>query len=280
MLSANGLIQRKTNIMTMDLRTTASSWDVAASAYEKFSEDFADALYHCVQRLNPSQGETLLDVATGTGWTARLAAARGANVTGSDFSDGQIAAAREVAERHGSKITFEVGDVHCLPYPDGSFDAVMSTFGVIFAGQPEIAANELARVCRPGGRLALVVWAVDSTIAALANEVFVKFSPLQPDPAPPSPFAWGCEARMMQLLEKNFELKFEHACTMLRAPDGESVWRLWNESHGLTITRMKALSAQAQVEFRDAFVKFHERYRTDVGIAMPRDYIIAIGVRP
>jgi cyclopropane fatty-acyl-phospholipid synthase-like methyltransferase len=64
--------------MAKDVRTTASSWGVASSAYEKFSEDFSDALYHCVQRLDPQKGEVVLDVATGTGWTARLAAARGA----------------------------------------------------------------------------------------------------------------------------------------------------------------------------------------------------------
>ena len=68
--------------MANDVRTTASSWGLTSSAYEKFSEDFSDALYHCVKRLNPQRDEAVLDVATGTGWTARLAATRGANVTG------------------------------------------------------------------------------------------------------------------------------------------------------------------------------------------------------
>lgn len=265
--------------MTKDVRTTASSWGVTATAYEKFSEHFNDALYHCVQRLDPKQGETVLDVATGTGWTARLAAERGAIVTGSDFSEGQIEAAREIANRAGLPITFEVGDALALPYPDHSFDAVISTFGVIFAGQQEVAASELTRVCRPKGRLALAVWTIDGTIAALTKEVMAKFSPPPPDPPPASPMSWGTEARMQELLGKDFDLKFEHATTVLRAPDGEAVWQLWNEAHGLTITRMNMLDAQAQGEFRDAFVAFHERYRTDVGIALPRDYIIAIGVR-
>ena len=265
--------------MTTDVRTTASSWGVTASAYEKFSEHFGDALYHCVQRLDPKKDEKILDVATGTGWTARLAATRGAVVTGSDFSEGQILAARGIAERHGLKITFDVGDAHSLPYPDQSFDAVMSTFGVIFARQPEAAASELARVCRQGGRLALAVWSGDGTIAALTRDVMAKFGPPPPDPAPPSPFAWGSETRMKELLGSDFDLKFEHASTVLRAPDGESVWRLWNESHGLTVTRMDALDPDAQREFQQAFVRFHERYRTEFGITMPREYIIALGVR-
>ena len=84
---------------------------------------------------------------------------------------------------------------------------------------------------------------------------------------------------MKELLGSDFDLKFEHASTVLRAPDGESVWRLWNESHGLTVTRMDALDPDAQREFQQAFVRFHERYRTEFGITMPREYIIALGVR-
>ena len=84
---------------------------------------------------------------------------------------------------------------------------------------------------------------------------------------------------MNELLGSDFDLKFEHATTVLRAPDGAAVWRLWNESHGLTVTRMNALDESTQNEFREAFVGFHERYRTELGIAMPRDYIIAVGVR-
>jgi SAM-dependent methyltransferase len=265
--------------MANDVRTTASSWGVTSSAYEKFSEDFSDALYHCVQRLDPKKGEEVLDVATGTGWTARLAATRGANVTGIDFSEDLIAAAREIADRQGLKIQFDVGDARSLPYADGHFDAVTSTFGVIFASPHEIAARELARVCRSGGRVVLAVWSSDSTLATLTREVMVKFGPPPPDPAPPSPYAWGTETRINELLGTDFDLRYEHATTVLRAPDGDAVWRLWNESHGLTVTRMKGLDETARKEFRNAFVGFHERYRTELGITMPRDYIIAHGVR-
>jgi SAM-dependent methyltransferase len=265
--------------MAKDVRTTASSWGVTSSAYEKFSEDFSDALYHCVQRLDPQKGEAVLDVATGTGWTARLVAARGANVTGLDFSEDLIVAAREIADRQGLQIQFDVGDALRLPYADGHFDAVTSTFGVIFASPHEIAARELVRVCRSGGRLTLAVWKYDNTLHDLLREVFVKFSPPPPDPAPPSPYAWGTETRMNELLGSDFDLKFEHATTIMRAPSGDAVWRLWNESHGLTVTRMNALDKAAQEEFRAAFVGFHERYRTELGITMPRDYIIAHGVR-
>ena len=265
--------------MKKEVWTAASSWGATGAAYERFSEHFSDALYHCVQRLEPRVGERILDVATGTGWTARLAAERGAVVTGIDYSEDLIAGAHAIAERQGLNITFDVGDAHRLPYPEQSFDAVTSTFGVIFASQPEVVAEELARVCRPGGRLALAVWTSDCTLGTLARDVFTKFSPPPPDPPPPSPYAWGNEARMKELLGARFQLQFEHGCTMLRAPDRESVWRLWNETHGLTVTRLKALDSNAQDDFRGAFIEFHERYRTNIGIAMPRDYIVAIGTR-
>ena len=84
---------------------------------------------------------------------------------------------------------------------------------------------------------------------------------------------------MKELLEPDFELRFEEGCTVLREPDGESVWQLWKETHGLTVTRLKALDAETQDAFRDAFIELHERYRTDLGIAMPRDYLVAIGTR-
>jgi len=265
--------------MAKEIYTAASSWGATGGSYERFSEDFADALYHCVQRLDPRPGEKVLDVATGTGMVARYAATRGAAVTGMDFSEELILAARAIAPRHRLEIKFDVGDAHDLPYSDESFDAVISTFGVIFAGRPEVAAKELARVCRPNGRLALAVWASNGTLATLAREVFARFSPPPPDPPPPSPYAWGNELRMRELLETDFELQFEHASTILRAPDGDAVWRLWNEAHGLTVSRMKALDDEGQKAFRSAFIAFHDQFRTDAGIAMPRDYIVAIGSR-
>ena len=264
--------------MKKEVWTSASSWGVTGAAYERFSEHFADALSHCVQRLAPQPGESILDVATGTGWTARILAERGASTTGIDYSGELIFAAREIASQRGLSINFDVGDAHQLPYPDNSFDAVVSTFGVIFVSQPEIAAQELARVCRPGGRLAQAVWSRDCTLRKLAKEVFSAFGPPPVDP-PPSPYTWGSEARLEELFGESFDIKFEADSTILREPDGEAVWQLWKEAHGLTLTRLNELDTAAQNSFRDAFIEFHDRYKTDLGIAMPRDYFIAVGVK-
>lgn len=264
--------------MKKEVWTSASSWGATGAAYEKFSEHFADAVSHCAQKLAVKSGESVLDIATGTGWTARILAAKGAEVTGIDYSEDLIIAARDIANQRSLKISFDVGDAHQLPYADNCFDAVVSTFGVIFVSRPEVAAGEMVRVCRPGGRLSIAVWSSDCVLKKLAKEVFSAFSPPPKDP-PPSPYAWGSEARLKELLGENFDLKFEHGSTILRAPDGDSVWQLWKEAHGLTVTRLKALDQIKQNEFREAFIEFHERYRTDHGIAMPRDYIIAIGTK-
>lgn len=264
--------------MNQEVSTTASAWGATGAAYERFSEHFADALMHCVQRLAPRQGEQLLDVATGTGWTARLLASRGARVTGIDFSADQIASARALAQKYGMEIAFDVGDAHHLPYADGQFDAVISTFGVIFASQPVIAAQELARVCRRGGRLALAVWSENCSLGVLTREVAARYSPVSPNP-PPSPYKWGSEARLRELLEPGFELRIEPGCSVLREPDGNAVWQLWKEAHGLTATRLKTLDHERQEAFRRDFIAFHEQYRVELGIAMPRDYLIAIGIR-
>ncbi len=259
--------------------TSSSSWGATGAAYERFSEHFADALSHCVQRLVPRLNESILDVATGTGWTARKLAERGANTTGIDYSEELILGAQQIAKNRGLNITFDVGDAHQLPYPDESFDAVVSTFGVIFVDQPEVAARELARVCRPGGRLALTVWTKDCVFAELGREVFSIYSPPPSDSPAPSPYAWGNEARLKELFGSDFDLQVETGCTVLREPDGETVWKLWKKAHGLTATRLKALDDETKIAFKQAFIEFHERYRTGFGISMPRDYLVVIGTR-
>jgi ubiquinone/menaquinone biosynthesis C-methylase UbiE len=125
----------------------AATWGSGGRDYDRISEFVSDALTHLVNRLVSQSGERFLDVATGTGWTARLLSARGAIVTGIDIGAGVIEAAKALAP----DIDFRVGDAEALPFEDASFDAVTSTFGVMFVAQPEIAAREMACVCRALG---------------------------------------------------------------------------------------------------------------------------------
>lgn len=109
--------------------------------------------------IEPEARRQVLDVATGTGWSARNAARFGANVTAIDISADLIGAARRLSPGVEPPIDYRVADAENLPFPDASFDKVLSTFGVIFARDHRRAAGELARVCHKGGRLCMSTWA-------------------------------------------------------------------------------------------------------------------------
>ena len=255
----------------------AAIWNSGGANYDKISRSIADAIEHCVIRLNPQPGEHILDVATGTGWAARRIAARGAQVTGIDLGADLIEAARARAHAEQLTIEFHPGDAERLAFENKTFDAVISTFGVMFVSKPEAAATELARVCKPGGRLALTTWPPDGTIAGM----FKVMKPYMAVPAspPPSPFEWGGRERLQQLLGAHFDLKFETGTTVLREPSGEAAWELFVTCYGPTRTLAETLDPQRQESLKRDFIAFHDGFKTELGIAMPRDYLVTIGVR-
>lgn len=125
---------------------------MGGKGYDQMSRQIADLIEHCVDRLDPKPDEYVLDVATGTGWAARLVAGRGAKVTAIDIAETLVAAARELS---GPDIDFRVADAESLPFSDGQFDKVISTCGIPFVSKPEKVVAEAARVLRKGGRLAM-----------------------------------------------------------------------------------------------------------------------------
>ncbi len=256
----------------------AATWGAAGKEYERVSQTVADAIEHCVLRLEVAPRERILDVATGTGLAARRAAARGATVVGMDLGADLITAARAFAADERFAIDFRVGDAEQLPLEDGSFDAVLSTFGVMFVSRPEAAAAELTRVCRKGGRLGLVTWPPNGTVAGFFKMV-QPYTPASPPPAPPSPFGWGSPNRVRDLLGRGFELRFETGTTVLREPSGESAWDLFVNGFGPIKTLAARLDPDRRAALRREFIAYHEQFRNDLGIAMPREYLVTIGVR-
>ena len=118
------------------------------------TERAAEAFIH---RLNLAPGARVLDVACGTGNTSIPLARGGALVTGVDIATNLLEQARARAAAEGLEIIFEEGDAEQLPYPDGSFDAVVTMFGAMFAPRHELVAAEFARVLKPGGLLAMAI---------------------------------------------------------------------------------------------------------------------------
>ena len=173
-----------------------------------------------IDRLHIPAGARLLDVATGTGNLALPAARAGAIVTGVDIAPNLLVQARERAAAEGLTIQFDEGDAEALPYPDASFDIVVSMFGAMFAPRPELVAAELARVLKPGGRLAMANWNPSS----FSGRMFKVGSNHVPPPhgiAPP--VLWGDDATVRarlapfftaietQLVPIDFDMPFDPA---------------------------------------------------------------------
>ena len=257
---------------------TAATWDAGGLHYEKISQTISDSIEHCLTRLAPMPGEQILDVATGTGWTARRVAAFGATVTGIDLGTDLIEAAKSIAAESQLSIDFQVGDAEKLAFEDQSFDAVISTCGVMFVRNPQVAASELARVCRKGGRIGLTTWPADGTIASLFN-VMKPYMPEFPSLPPPSPFEWGDRERVIQLLGSTFDLKFETGTTVLRKPNGLAVWDLFVSGYGPTKSLAALLEPERRESLKRDFIDYHDSFKTELSVAMPRDYLVTIGVR-
>ncbi len=141
-------------------------------------------------------GERVLDVACGNGNAALAAARRFAAVTGVDFVPALLEKARARAQADGLPLTLREADAEALPFPDGAFDVVLSTFGVQFAPDQPRAAAELLRVCRRGGRVAHASWTPDGFVGQLFRTVGAH---VPPPPGARSPARWGTEARLQEL---------------------------------------------------------------------------------
>jgi len=158
---------------------------------------------HVVRFAGIVAGETVLDVGTGTGVLALTAARRGAKVTGLDLTPELIEQAREnAAIARLPDIAWAQGDAEDLPYPDASFDVVVSQFGHMFAPRPEVAVAEMRRVLKPGGRVAFATWPPEHFIGRMFAFVGRNSPPPPPGAAPPP--QWGNPAIVAERLGDKF----------------------------------------------------------------------------
>src|SRR5918992_3187510 len=225
--------------------------------YQRITETIADIHEVVVERLAPDSGDRWLDLACGTGAIAERAAAAGARVTGLDLAPVLIETAKERAAELGLEIEYVVGDVERLALADASFDKVSSTCGIMFSPDHEAAARELARVTAPGGRIALANWTPTGGLA----KMFKVMAPYQAAPPPRSPFDWGDENRVRELLGDDFELELSEGVSTLTTPSAEAYWELFSTSYGPTKTLAESLGDRREELPRDWVELFETTYR-------------------
>jgi 2-polyprenyl-3-methyl-5-hydroxy-6-metoxy-1,4-benzoquinol methylase len=243
--------------------------------YQRITETIADIHEVIVERLAPEPGDDWLDLACGTGAVAERAAAAGADVTGLDLAPMLIETAKERAAELGLEIEYVVGDVEQLTFDDASYDKVSSTCGIMFAPDHEATASELARVTKPGGRIALANWTPTGGLA----KMFKVMAPYLAAPPPSSPFDWGDEGRVQELLGESFELELTEHTSTLRVPSGEAYWELFSTSYGPTKTLADSLGERREDLHRDWVDFFEQNYRANGEIAHTREYLLVLGTR-
>jgi SAM-dependent methyltransferase len=243
--------------------------------YERIADTIVDVHEAVVELLAPTPGDRWLDLATGTGAVAEDAAAAGAQVTAIDLAPVLIETAKERASAKGLEIDYRVGDAERLDLPDAAFDKVSSTCGVMFAPDHEAVAGELARVTKPGGRIGLANW----TPAGGLGRLFKVMAPYQPAPPPSSPFDWGDETRVRELLGDDFELELEERVSTLRTPTAEEYWQLFSTSYGPTKTLAESIGERREDLHRDWIEFFETNYESGGEIAHTREFLLVSGIR-
>ena len=246
--------------------------------YQNITETITDIQEQVVDRLDPQPGETWLDLACGTGAVSERAAQRHAAVTGVDLAPALIETAQERAQEQGLDIDYRVGDCERLELESASFDILSSTCGVMFAPDHAATARELARVVKPGGRIGLANWTPEGGLA----KMFAIMKPFAPPPSEgaASPFAWGDEQHVQELLGEAFDLELERHVSHLRIPSGEEYWQLFSASYGPTRTLAESLEDDRRAEFHRAWVDFFEsNYRKNGEIEHDREWLLVYGTR-
>lgn len=228
---------------------------------------------------NVGAGEQLLDVACGSGNVAIAAARRFAEVTGIDYVPALVAQAREIARALRLPVAFDDGDAENLPYADATFDAVLSTFGVMFTADHEGAARQLWRVCRPGGRIAMANWTPEGFIGEMFRVVGKH---VKPAPGARSPLLWGTR----EYLEKLFPgatIRTTARLHTFRYRSARHWFELFKTTYGPTLKAFESLDAPSRAalenELLDCFARLARKDVTGPGVSVRAEYLEIVVAR-
>lgn len=218
-------------------------------------------------------GERVLDAACGNGNTALAAARRFADVVGSDYQPKLLEEARVRAAAEKLPVRFEEGDVEDLPFDDDSFDVVLSTCGAMFAPDQQRTADEMIRVCRPGGRIGMVNWTPDSWVAALGKTVG-GYNP--PPDGVPSPVQWGDPDHVSSLFGDRADVEAPRKQFLFRFASVDQHVDYFCEHYPPICTAMGRLDEDQQAALRDDLAAVAKRFNVasnPESLVLPLDYI-------
>jgi SAM-dependent methyltransferase len=224
-------------------------------------------------------GERVLDVAAGNGNASLAAARRGAQVTAADYVPSLLDRAQARAASEGLVIATERADAEALPFPDGSFDVVLSSFGVMFAPNQEQSAAELVRACRPGGRIGLANW----TPSGFIGQMFKTVGRYVPPPAGVRPpVEWGDEARLQELFGTGVSsLAVQRRQFVFRYRSAEDWLETFRTYYGPTLKAFSAVDGAARVGLeRDLLALANEWNTSSTGtLRVPSDYLEVVALK-
>jgi ubiquinone/menaquinone biosynthesis C-methylase UbiE len=231
------------------------------------------------EALDLRAGQKVLDVAAGNGNATLAAARRWCEVTSTDYVPALLARGHGRAEAEGLEVTFREADAEALPFPDQSFDVVMSTFGVMFTADQEQAAAELIRVCKRGGKIGLANWTPEGFI----GQLFKTIGKHMPPPAGvKSPALWGTRARIAELFGSHaraIEATPRHFVFRYRSP--EHWLEVFKTYYGPLLKTFAALDPARQAALRSDLLALIAQFNRsgDGTMAVPSAYLEIVVTR-
>jgi SAM-dependent methyltransferase len=221
----------------------------------------------------------VLDVACGSGNAALAAARRFCQVVGVDYVPALLDRARQRAQAEGLEATFQEGDAEDLPFPDASFDVVLSACGAMFAPDQERTAAELLRVCRPGGRIGMVNWVPDGYVGALFRTIGRH---LPPPPGLRPPVRWGSEEGLRELFGPDVTISAPRRTLRWRFPSAEHQAEFFATFYGPTNRALATLGADRAADLKADMVKVARSFdlSDDDTLILRQDYLEAVISKP
>jgi ubiquinone/menaquinone biosynthesis C-methylase UbiE len=231
------------------------------------------------EALDVRSGQKVLDVAAGNGNASLAAARRWCDVVATDYVPALLERARERAAAERLPIDSREADAEALPFPDGSFDVVLSTFGVMFTPDQDRAAAELVRVCRHGGKIGLANWTPEGFIGQLFRTIGRH---VPPSPGARSPALWGTRERLAELFEPHASsIKSAQRHFVFRYRSPQHWLEIFKTYYGPVLKTFAALepAAQAALE-RDLVALVGQFNRSGDGtMVVPGEYLEAVITR-